>query len=411
MRLIYKTKLFFSTIVILVATDSLATQHMILPSDGKTEDYFGYSVATDGNSVLVGAYKADTKGVMDAGAAYVYVLNHSGWSQQAKLVAELSFAEDTVGGKVALKNDVAVLGAMNRDDKGKDSGAVIIFERQSHNWRQTQVLTAPDAKPGDAFGQSVSLTENHLVVGAPRNDALGEDSGAAYIYKRDKGKWRYQSKITASDGAAGDLFGISLDTHGSTIIVGADLHDDKAENAGAVYVYSLEEKQWKEEAKLMANDGNKTDIFGVRVALFDNTALISARRDDIEGVGIDAGSAYVFERHKGVWRQISKLTSPDGAADDRFGRAVALTKDTAIISAMNNDANGIDTGAIYIFKKESGDWNFASKITAKVSSSKDRFGWNVALSNRFAVVSAPNHDKNGMDSGAVFIQNLNGKAK
>lgn len=390
----------------LMSTESFATQHMIFANDGKAEDYFGYSVAADGNTVLVGAYKADIDGVMDAGAAYVYTLNQNGWSQQAKLVVEPFHHEDTVGGKVALKNEMAALGAMRRDDKGKDSGSVIIFERHLNSWKQTQILTAPDAKAGDSFGQSLSFTENHLIIGAPRNDDLGEDSGAAYIYKRYENTWRYQSKITASDGAAGDLFGISLDVDGNTIIVGADLHDEKAENAGAAYVYVLENKQWKQEAKLMALDGNKTDIFGVRVALSHNTALISARRDDIEGVGIDAGSVYVFERNGGEWTQKSKLTSPDGAADDRFGRAVALNKDTAIISAMNHDSNGINTGAIYVYKKESEGWNYTSKITAKASFPNDRFGWNVALSRELVVISTPNHDGKGMNSGAVFAQSL-----
>lgn len=405
-----KTKLCLYTALTLIATNSFAKQNMLLPSDGKAEDHFGYSAAIDGNTVLIGAHEVDVNGVKNVGATYVYVTTEHGWSQQAKLVAEPFFADDTVGGKVALKNDIAVLGAMRRDEKGKDSGAVIIFERNLNEWKQTQILTAPDTKPGDAFGQSISLTENHLIVGAPRNDAMGEDSGAAYIYKRDKGAWRYQTKITASDGAAGDLFGISLDIDGSTIIVGADLHDKKAENAGAVYVYALEDKQWKQEAKLMAHDAGDTDIFGVRVSLSGNTALISARRDDVEGVGIDAGSAYIFERHNGSWQQTLKLTSPDGAADDRFGRGVALTNDTAIISAMNHDSNGKDTGALYVYKKDTAGWNFTSKVIAKNSSPNDRFGWNVALSGDLAVITTPFRNSAGVNSGAVFIQNLNTKA-
>ncbi|WP_088329357.1 hypothetical protein [Lacimicrobium sp. SS2-24] len=395
----------------LAAGNGFATQEIIFAQDGRAEDYFGYSAAIDGNTVLVGAYKADVKGLVDAGAAYVYVSGENGWYQQAKLVAEPSFAQDTLGGNVALKNDVAMLGAMNRDDKGEDAGAVISFERQSGNWMQKQILTAPDARPGDAFGQSISLTEKHLVIGAPRNDALGIDSGAAYIYKRENDAWHYQTKVTASDGAQEDLFGISVAIDGNTILVGADLHDQKAENAGAVYVYVLDDNQWKQQAKLMASDGGQTDIFGVRVAISENTALVSARRDDIDGVGIDAGSAYIFERRGHVWTQKLKLTSPDGKADDRFGRGVALNKDTAIISAMNHDSNGADTGAVYVYHKGADGWNYTSKITAKVSLPNDRFGWNVGLHDGMAVISTPNHDGTGVDSGAVFIQALNTHTK
>jgi hypothetical protein len=406
-KIIHNSKLCFWAALTFVSANSFAAQDLILAKDGKAEDYFGYSAAIDGTTVLVGAHKADINGVIDAGAAYVYVLGDNGWSQQAKLVAKPLFAEDTLGGNVALKNDIAMLGVMRRDDKGKDSGAVFSFERQSTNWKQKQIITAPDAKAGDAFGQSIALSQSHLVIGAPRSDALGNDSGAAYIYKRASNTWHFQAKITASDGAAGDLFGISTAIDGNTILIGADLHDEKSENAGAVYTYVLNNDQWKQEAKLMASDGSNNDIFGVRVAIAGNTALISARRDDIEGVGINAGSAYIFERENHIWKEKIKLISPDGKADDRFGRGVALNKDTAIISAMNHDANGIDAGAVYIYKREPTAWKYTSKITAKATFPNDRFGWNVGLSNGIAVIATPNHNNKGKDSGAVFIQNLN----
>ena len=402
-----KIKRHIMTMLALVATHSFAAQDIILAGDGKAGDSFGYGVAIDGTTAVVGAFKADIDGVKDAGAAYIYVLGENGWQQQAKLFAKPAFADDTLGGKVAIKNDIAMLGVMRRDEKGKDSGAVVSFERNANNWKQHQIFTAPDTKPGDAFGQSIALTNNHLVIGAPRNDALGNDSGAAYIYRRENNTWHYQTKITASDGAAGDLFGISVAIDGNTILVGADLHDEKAENAGAVYVYILEDNKWQQEAKLTASDGGKTDIFGVRVALSENTALISARRDDTKALGIDAGSAYIFVRDGSTWAQQVKLTSPDGQADDRFGRGVALSGDMAIISAMNHDANGKDTGALYVYKKKDNSWRYTYKIVAKNSQPEDRFGWNVGLSNGIAIVGTPNHDAKGQESGAVFIQDLN----
>ncbi len=407
MKLKHKIKRHICVTLTLVAANSFAAQDIILADDGKAGDSFGYSVAIDGNTALVGAFKSDIDGVIDAGAAYVYVLGDNGWQKQAKLVAEPAFAEDTLGGNVALNNNVAMLGVSRRDDKGKDSGAVIFFEREVNSWKQRHIFTAPDAQAGDAFGQSIALTKNHLIIGAPRNDTLSSDAGAAYIYKRENDSWRYQTKITASDGVAGDLFGISVAIDGNTILVGADLHDEKAENAGAVYVYILKENKWKQEAKLMASDGGKTDIFGVRVALSKNTALVSARRDDTEELGIDAGSAYIFVRDGSTWTQQVKLTSPDGQADDRFGRGVGLSGDTAIISAMNHDTNGSNTGALYVYKKGSGGWRYTSKFVAKSSMSEDKFGWNVGLSNGVAIVATPNHDAQGQESGAVFIQGLN----
>lgn len=397
---------FLSCFTLMVAYQSYAKQQKLLPHDGKIEDNFGYSVAIDGTTALVGAYKADVKDIQNSGAAYVYSLGSKGWQQQAKLVAEPANADDTLGGNVALKNHMAMLGVINRDDKGEDAGAVFAFEREAKLWSQKQMLTAIDGKAGDAFGQSIALTARFLVIGAPRSDAPYKDSGAAYVYVRDEDTWRFQSKLTAQDGAEGDLFGISVAIDADTILIGADLHDEQAEKAGAVYAYVFDGKQWCYQAKLMAKDGANTDIFGVRVALLGDTALISARRDDIEGVGVDAGSAYIFERNKDTWTQTQKLVAPDGKADDRFARGVALNQETALISAMHHDVNGNNAGALYVFKKQRGQWRYTSKRVASDGNPEDRYGWNVALSNQTAIIAAPHRDDNGNASGAAYVLEL-----
>lgn len=394
---------FLAGSTLILTCQSFAEQHKLLPNDGKSEDQFGYSVAIDGSTALVGAHKADANNIEDSGAAYIYSLGPMGWKQQAKLVAAQAYANDTLGGNVALKKHMAMLGVIKRDDKGVDAGAVFAFERDANSWSQKQILTAIDAKPGDAFGQSIALTERFLVIGAPHSDAPSKDSGSAYVYIRDKNKWRFQSKLTARDGASGDLFGISVAIDGDTVLVGADLNDEKAENAGAAYVYLFDGKQWNQQAKLMAEDGADTDIFGVRVALFGDTALISARRDDIEGVGIDAGSAYIFERIKDKWKQMQKLVPPDGKADDRFARGVALNNDTALIGAMHHDEKGINAGALYVFKKQLDQWRFTSKVVASDGAPEDRFGWNIALSEQTAIIASPHRDDNGNASGAAYI--------
>lgn len=395
-----------SLITLFISSPGFTYQQKLLPNDGNSEDKFAFSVAIDGQTALVGALNADIDNIKDAGAAYLYTLGTDGWQQQAKLTATQPRTGDTLGGNVALKNKYAMLGASRSDLKGEDAGAVFAFEKKGNKWSEQQVLTATDAKAGDAFGQSIALTERFLVIGAPHSDAPLENSGSAYVFIRENNKWQFHSKLTAKDGAQGDLFGISVAIHGNTLLVGADLNDERAEKAGAVYAYHFDGKQWHQQAKLMANDGANTDIFGVRVALFGDTALISARRDDIEGVGKDAGSAYIFERSNGHWQQKQKLVAPDGKADDRFARGVALGENTALITAMHNDANGNNAGALYVFKKQQGEWHYSSKVFAKHGQPEDRFGWNIALSNQTAIVASPHRDDNGENSGAAYIIDL-----
>ena len=410
MQLIVKLKTIFLVTAIAVGHVQ-AEQHKILASNGQPGDQFGYSVAIDGDTVLVGAIRADRNAQEDTGAAYVYELGADGWKLKAELLSDELRAGDTLGGNVALKGSDAALGVIGRDDVANNAGAVLLFSRQLGQWSKAQWLTAVDGKAGDAFGQSIALTENTMVIGSPRSDTPEKDSGAAYVFQRVNGRWQFQEKLSAADGAEGDLFGISVAIDDNTILVGADLNDEKAEKAGAVYAFIFDGSQWHQQAKLVAADGDTTDIFGVRVALAADTALISARRDDIEGIGVDAGSAYIFERSRGKWEQRLKLQAVDGQADDRFARAVALSADTAIISAMNHDANGDNTGALYVYRKKRGDWVYSSKIVANDGKAGDRLGWNVALSQNKSllnvVAASPSRADNGPDAGAVYIQTIN----
>ena len=238
---------------------------------------------------------------------------------------------------------------------------------------------------------------------------MGKDSGSVYVFTRSGNVWSQQAKLTAEDGTAGDVFGISVAFSGNTIIVGADRNEEKGIDAGAVYVFTLSGNVWRQQAKLTAADSAEGDIFGVRVALEGNTALISAHRDDDDIMGVNAGSAYIFTRTGKTWSQQVKLTAPDGAAQDRFGRSVALAGDTAVIGAMFQDDKGENSGSVYVFKRSGNTWGLKDQLTASDGADGDVFGWNVALSGNTAVISANRDDDNGENSGSVYIFNLDQK--
>lgn len=385
-------------------------QAKLLADDGAANDAFGYDVAMFGDTVIVGATKVDddTKGV-DVGAAYVFTRSGNRWQQQARLMADDGSASEEFGGKVTLWGDTAIVGVIRDDDdvKGVDSGSAYVFTRSGSRWSQQTKLTANDAAAGDAFGWGIAVAGDTAVIGAPRDDDNGKDSGSVYVFSRTGTGWQQQAKFVSSDGQAGDLFGISIALSGDTILVGADLNDEKAVNAGAAYVFIRTGNRWQQQAKLTAADGAQTDIFGVRVALDGDTALISARRDDDEIMGVDAGSAYVFTRSGTTWQQQAKLTAPDGAADDRFGRSVALVNNTALIGAMHRDDKGQNAGAAYVFTRSGNQWYMKTRLNAQDGAAGDVFGWNVAVSRNYAVIAAMQDDDKGDNSGSAYLFKLN----
>ncbi len=369
-------------------------QARLTAPDGAASDWFGYSVAVSGDTVLVGAYWDDDK-ASDAGSAYVFTRSNAVWSLQAKLVASDGAASDYFGAAVAVSGDTALVGAYYDDDKGDASGSAYVFTRSGAVWSQQAKLVASDGAAGDTLGWSVGLSADTAVVGASKNQA---SKGAAYVFLRSGTAWSQQAKLAASDGAANDRFGWSVAVSGDTALAGA-YQDDSAK--GSAYVFFRSGKNWSQQARLVASDGAASDNFGYSVGVFGDTAVVGAWYDDDKGT--DAGSAYVFTRAGTSWSQQAKLAAADGAAGDLFGVSVGLSGDTVIAGAYKDDDNGTDSGSAYVFTRSNTVWSGQAKLTAGDRAAGDFFGYSVGLSGDTAIVGAYYDDDKGPDSGSAYV--------
>lgn len=155
------------------------------------------------------------------------------------------------------------------------------------------------------------------------------------------------------------------------------------------------------QEKIVADDGQSFDRFGRAVAIDGDTALIGADRNDTNGA--DAGAAYVFIRSGTGWVQQAKIVAKDGQSGDYFGRSVALDGDTALIGADDEDTGGTDAGAAYVFTRSGTDWVQREKIVANDAESYDHFGRAVALDGNTALIGADGEDTGGASAGAAYI--------
>jgi expansin (peptidoglycan-binding protein) len=177
-----------------------------------------------------------------------------------------------------------------------------------------------------------------LVVGARQDNDNGSLSGSAYVYQRTgSNTWGNEFKITASDGAALNYFGVSVSISGDYLVVGAFLDDDNGTDSGSAYVYQRTSgNTWGNETKLTASDGFDNDFFGVSVAISGNYLAVGASRDDDNGSA--SGSAYVYQRTSGnTWTNETKLTASDGATGDYFGESVSISGDYLVVGAYLDD--------------------------------------------------------------------------
>ena len=382
---------------------SLAGAEVKLIADPETR---GLRLSADivGNSIVVGAEKV--------GVAKVYVSSGKDWKEMAELRLEDRDPANPhlgeFGWSVALSArhanasaNIAIVGAPSdlhgadfAGDQAADwkkgmKGAAYIFAPSRGAWKQQAKLAAVDPEDDDRFGHVVSIDGSTAIVGVPKDDDAGQDSGSAYIFFHDGGRWKQQAKLVPQDLGKGDTFGEAIVVRKNVAIIGAPKHTHSGLRlAGAVYVFERRGETWVQQAKLTAEDARKGDQFGRAVAMSGDTVVVGAPMFD-SPAGRDAGAAYVFARDGERWNQRSKLIASDTNASDRFGSSVATNGKTAIVGAPRRDARGLPaSGAVYSFVNVDGVWEEKKKVTPDQEGQNITFGAWVAMAGGNVVVLA-----------------------
>ena len=294
----------------------------------------------------------------------MYVFERMGglWMEVQKLVAANGEALDAFGTALALSGATALVGAPLGDGAAADSGAVYVFELQPAGWVQTAVLTAGDGDAGDRFGGSVSLSGDTAWIGASLDDVDGPggpppvliDAGSAYAFERTGGVWSEDAKLVPAGASAFDRFGTSVSVSGETALVGASFGEGEVPNSGAAHVFERVASVWTEAAVLAPGDGAGLDRFGIAVAIDGDTAVVGA--DLADDAALDAGAAVVYRRNtlcapppQGIWIEVPQLVPCGAASGDQTGRAVAISGDTVVLGAPRDDGAAADGGAAYVY--------------------------------------------------------------
>jgi hypothetical protein len=352
-------------------------------------------VAVSGDTAIVGTSFKDDLGPL-TGAVYVFArdpINRDAWSQVAKLLPTDAHAGQQFGRSVGISSDTVVIGAVGDDEMGTFTGSAYIFERNQggpNAWGQVTKLRASVAAPGDQFGESVSISGDTVVVGAPQGQGSlrPRPPGFATVFVRnhpDIGRWGEVARLTPSANPQNqNIFGFSVAISGDTIIVGVG-------NQNPMYVYGRNQNgpdAWGEVAQITSRTGN-------RVALGnENTAIVGR-------------SIFERDRTTGVWVEMATLTPNDDP--EGFGSSVSISGDTAVVGASSDDEKGGPdsfSGSAYVFERNHGGpnaWQQVFKLTAFDGVAGDQFGWSIAISGSTAVVGAPTF---GGKPGAAYVCQL-----
>lgn len=365
-------------------------ENQYILSDVADWAHFGISVSVNGDYAIVGA-PGDYHNSRFSGSAFIYHHEGNRWFEQSKLVPKNAGNYIDFGCSVSISDDYAIVGALWADR----TGAAYIFHRQDKTWKLQEELTPADGEDWDRFGNSVSISGDFAVIGSEDDDDDGNQSGSAYIFQRIGSTWIQIAKITADDAAELDAFGKSVAISGDFIIVGAYGDDlEGGGSSGSAYIFYRDGNSWKQQAKIRPDDGGFLDDFGWSVSISGNFAIVGARYND------STGSAYIFKREGTVWNQFVKLLADDSKSGDSFGSSVSISGNTAIIGATRAGNNEHNSGSTYIFEFKDDKWAQKAKLVASDGESGDKFGGSVSISINRAFVGSPNNKYYG--SGAVY---------
>ncbi len=304
------------------------------PPELKAGDYFGYSVDINGDWAIVGAVLSDVV-KPDGGSAYIFHLENGQWVQKDRLAPPDLQASDYFGDSVAIDGDWAIVGVRLADIPGVagDTGAAYIFHLESGVWVQKQKLQPRELKAADWFGYSVDINGEWAIVGAKLTDIPGVagDAGAAYIFHLESGVWVQKHRLQPAE-LKTDWFGNSVAINGEWAFVGAPYADTLPGivDTGAVYVFHLENGVWVQKPKLQPPDLNANDWFGNAVTINGNRAVVGTK--GLEGITWDnSGGAYIFQLENGEWKQEYKFVADrmneeyTAGLDNYDKRSVSLT--------------------------------------------------------------------------------------
>jgi hypothetical protein len=367
------------------------------PYSNNKDDQFGMSVSVDGNYAVIGS-----PGYYDKkGCAYISYFNGISWQIIAKLTASDGARLDNFGSSVSVSGDNVVVGAPRCNN---DIGAAYIFTKPLTGWvdmTETAKLICSNGQKNDAFGIAVGISGDKVVIGG---NGVKSGTGAAYIYEKPVTGWvnmTERAKITPSDATTYHAFGGSVSILNDNVVVAAY----GAENyKGTVYVFTKPLNGWvdmTETAKLTASDRARNDMFGYSVGISGDNIVVGA----IKNSNIDTGAVYVFTKPVTGWvnaTETAKLTASDGSINNWFGFSASISGDNIVVGACREKNY---RGSAYIFTKPVTGWvntTETAKLVAADGISNESFGFSVSVSANKVIIGAYSDIENKMICGSVY---------
>ena len=366
---------------------------------------FGGSVAIEGDVLAIYASMYENEPI-DSGVVYIYRKGIFGWSFSQRLESPTPSHTGIFGLRLLLEDGLLLVGAPGDSTAGLDAGAVFAYVDNGSSFQLEQHLVPPPPFGdyqyfGSAFDVDTHEGVQRVVIGGPTQFYYGDTVGRVYMYTREVdpvlgAQWSIEDGILATDGNEEDLFGTWLSLQGDELAVGAPGCDDLGENVGAVYHFERQGTQWYGLRKLLPGSPDPYERFGRRIELDGERVLVASAGDTMSQVSEGAVRSIPLNTIDCV-AQCDAPQLPGSGAE--LGTSVAISGEYAIVG----DPVGETRGRIQLYKRYDDCFQLEAELSANDADADDLFGIAVDIDGTRAIVGAPNEEANGTQSGASYV--------
>jgi len=336
--------------------------------------------------------------------------NRGNWSHVATLTAPDGgqYWGEQFGYSVALDGTTLVVGA-----KGVQTAYIFVRNRKTGEWVWQDTLHRPSTSGPTQFGFAVAIHEDTIVVADPTVTVNGiSKAGSAYAYIRSNGGWSLQQKLTSDQPSVNEYFGSACDVHKDSIAIRSTNHTSNSTGLATAYVFKNSNSDWKLEAKLEDPSAHQPTYSYTSLSIHDDTMVVG-NSAHFQSLFDMSGAVYVYVRNNNTWSLQQTLMQEDPYASndyqDGFGNSVDFDGDTIVVGAIASDLGLLDHGAAHLFKRNAeATWTLDRTLTASdIQEGDTLYGFSVAVDGNHVLVGAPGEDnKNGTNAGAAYSYDI-----
>lgn len=340
-------------------------------------NYFGWSVAISGRYVAVGAPREPWFNGDATGAVYVFRRQGARWIEQAKLTASDPEWQAELGWSVAMDGDVIVAGAPAWEFTaciGRRPGAAYVFRRDDwgtpddptdDTWNEEAKLVPPPIFALNAFGESVAMSGDMVVVGSP--------CGGAAVFRRTGDAWGHEITFVGAYS-----FGELISAKGPLVGICAPGESYECTGQGScrgvARLFQHFGGDWYQVAELTDPTASG---FGTAISVLEEGTIVG-----------DLGSAHHYVKsNEFTWQRQQVLPAPDSFALD-FGATTAMSGDALIVGAPSDYEHGSHSGAAFVYYLDNGELGKRSKLTFAGLQPSNSLGKSIAVDGDYSVIGS-----------------------